>query len=339
MQDHMDHDSGTQASPGSGAGAPAASGSGSDGVVRRLRRAPRPLGLVLIAVPVVATAGAIGLPALAAASGPAGSSRLVAAAPATPAAFSRQRHATPSPSASRHRPASSDVAAFARAGYGYQDAVLLARLWGHRTSPYDAKGRAGEQLLGGGTLPTRPGQTAATVDAEAALDAYFNNGYDYDDALALAKKWHTKAVAGDLSSVKIGAGRNLLAGRPVGARPQGLRSTTALLRAFAGGGYGYDDAVLLARLWGEGLTPADAKARAGNKLLDGFPLPTRPGQTAATVSEDAATEAYFSHGYDYDDAVKLATLWHRGQDGDDLGGVKATAGRKLLAGITLPVHA
>lgn len=44
--------------------------------------------------------------------------------------------------------------------------------------------------------------------------------------------------------------------------------------------------------------------------------------------------AYFAAGYGYDDAVRLAALWHTDRN---IGLVKAEAGRRLLAGETLPV--
>jgi hypothetical protein len=45
--------------------------------------------------------------------------------------------------------------------------------------------------------------------------------------------------------------------------------------------------------------------------------------------------AYFAAGYGYDDAVQLAALWHTDQN---IGLVKAEAGRRLLAGETLPIQ-
>lgn len=60
--------------------------------------------------------------------------------------------------------------------------------------------------------------------------------------------------------------------------------------------------------------------------------------SSAPSEEDLqkAWDAYFSAGYDYDDAVKLAELWN---STDEIGGVKAEAGRRLLAGETLPIVA
>jgi hypothetical protein len=45
-------------------------------------------------------------------------------------------------------------------------------------------------------------------------------------------------------------------------------------------------------------------------------------------------DAFFAAGYDYSDAEKLALIW---KSKDDIGQVKVEAGRRLLAGETLPV--
>ena len=111
---------------------------------------------------------------------------------------------------------------------------------------------------------------------------------------------------------------------------------TTVEQRFLNAGYDYDDATLLARYWGHGLSPGEAKARAGEKIRDGFPLPIRHGQTASTVGETVALGAFFNNGYDYAEAARLAALWHRPAPGGDLAAVKALAGRRLLAGQALP---
>jgi hypothetical protein len=58
---------------------------------------------------------------------------------------------------------------------------------------------------------------------------------------------------------------------------------------------------------------------------------------SASPSEDEMERewaAYFAAGYGYDDALKLAEIWH---SKDEVGAVKAEAGRRLLAGETLPI--
>jgi hypothetical protein len=51
------------------------------------------------------------------------------------------------------------------------------------------------------------------------------------------------------------------------------------------------------------------------------------------TAAERAQNAFFTAGYDYDDAVRLGTLWHE----TDIGQVKADAGQKLIAGQTLPI--
>jgi len=131
------------------------------------------------------------------------------------------------------------------------------------------------------------------------------------------------------------------AGPPTGPRP--ARSSpsdvpTSPRERFRRAGYSYADAVLLARLWGGGMTVDAAKVDAGQKLLDGGTMPVLPGQTPETVSDDLAMDAFFNHGYDYTDATRLAKLWHRtsAAAGSDLSQIKVAAGRRLLAGQALP---
>ena len=71
----------------------------------------------------------------------------------------------------------------------------------------------------------------------------------------------------------------------------------------------------------------------GTSLRVGAPVPS----VAASYSQadlDKDWAAYFAAGYGYDDALQLAAIWHTDQN---IGLVKAEAGRLLLAGETLPV--
>jgi hypothetical protein len=52
-----------------------------------------------------------------------------------------------------------------------------------------------------------------------------------------------------------------------------------------------------------------------------------------SAQQDQAISAYFAAGYDYNDALALAQLWHMSGDPST---IKAEAGRRLLAGQTLP---
>jgi hypothetical protein len=98
---------------------------------------------------------------------------------------------------------------------------------------------------------------------------------------------------------------------------------------------------------GAGLFAAGTHLPAG--LLPGATVPARPAgvstgtPTAAVppvpteVSQtdlDRDLEAFDNAGYGYDDAVRLATIWHTKAN---IGFVKAEAGSLLLAGQTLPI--
>ncbi|GLX99815.1 MULTISPECIES: hypothetical protein [Actinoplanes] len=71
---------------------------------------------------------------------------------------------------------------------------------------------------------------------------------------------------------------------------------------------------------------------------EGAPAVT-PSAGVSTPPTEEETErylaAYFKAGYDYDAAVELAELWN---SKDEIGTVKAEAGRRLLAGENLPVN-
>jgi hypothetical protein len=95
---------------------------------------------------------------------------------------------------------------------------------------------------------------------------------------------------------------------------------------------------------GAGLLAAGTNLPAG--LLPGATLPvtrivTTPPATPPGVPPSLSQaelepdlEAYSRAGYGYDDAVRLAAIWHTQAD---LGYVKAEAGHLLLAGETLPI--
>ena len=181
--------------------------------------------------------------------------------------------------------------------------------------------------------------SARAYTEQQELDEYFADGYDYDNAVALASLWKQT----DIEQVKAAAGLKLLQGTNLPVTPNGtpLTPTERAQGAFFAAGYGYDDAVTLGTLWHE-TDIGQVKADAGQKLLDGQALPISPSSpTAASDSAppmasssfDAGLTAYFAAGYNYNDAVTLGKLWHE----SDIGLVKADAGQKLLAGQTLPI--
>ena len=176
-------------------------------------------------------------------------------------------------------------------------------------------------------------------DLQKAWDAYFNAGYDYDDAVALAKLW--KSTAGAIGDVKAEAGRRLLAGEtlPFAATPDDPEPQVSVnpkeeaqRRAYFAAGYDWDDAVKLAEIWKLD-DPDQAKAKGGKLLLAGKKLPVKPDPAnVETAKEEARVSAFFEAGYDVYDAGKLAKLWKL----DDAYSAKVAGGKLILAGKKLP---
>ncbi|NAZ88484.1 hypothetical protein GTR00_20670, partial [Kineococcus sp. T90] len=196
-----------------------------------------------------------------------------------------------------------------------------------------APGTAAPAPAPGGQEALRQAARAAAQEA-AALDAYFAAGYVWEDAVELGGLWNVDPV-----QAKVSAGGELLAGRelPVdpGGQPHGAPAPSPELAAYFGAGYGWDEAVELARLWN--VEPVEAKTTAGAHLLSGRDLPLEPGTApgAPPAPEDPRApqrEAFSAAGYTYDDAVELGELW-----GVDPWEAKALAGERLLAGEPLPV--
>ncbi|BCY12937.1 hypothetical protein [Actinoplanes sp. L3-i22] len=107
------------------------------------------------------------------------------------------------------------VTEFFSAGYGYDDAVKLAKLW-HLKTPYDAKVAGGKKLLAGQHLPFKPNPATAQENREGIqVDAFFAKGYNYDDAVKLAKLWKLKTPY----DAKVAGGKQLLAGQTLPIKP------------------------------------------------------------------------------------------------------------------------
>jgi hypothetical protein len=203
-------------------------------------------------------------------------------------------------------------------------------------------------VAGAPAVPTTSATPSLSPEQlQQAWDAYFGAGYDYDDAVRLAKLWN---MTDEVGSVKAEAGRRLLAGEalPFAATPEGPANPSPgtpepggaqtdpaearRIEAFFGAGYVYDDAVELAELW-KIADPYEAKAEAGKKLLAGKKLPIKPSpENVAVAKEGKQVEAFFDAGYDYEDAVRLAELWRTA----DAYQAKVQAGKKILAGDDLP---
>ena len=180
-----------------------------------------------------------------------------------------------------------------------------------------------------------PSEAVPSYSAEdrKAWDAYFSAGYDYDDAVKLARLWKSTDPIGE---VKAEAGRRLLAGEDLPFRPDpgnvADAKDAARVDAFFTAGYSVDDAVQLAELWNKP-DAYSAKIEGGKRLLAGKKLPIKPDPVhVETAQESKRTEAFFDKGYDYADAVKLAKLWKL----DSPYQAKVEGGKRILAGDALP---
>ena len=77
-------------------------------------------------------------------------------------------------------------------------------------------------------------------------------------------------------------------------------------------------------------TPIASPGVTGSPIASASPSAT---STPRTYTQDEEIAEYFADGYDYDNAVQLAALWHE----TDPYQAKADAGLKLLQGVPLPV--
>jgi hypothetical protein len=109
--------------------------------------------------------------------------------------------------------------------------------------------------------------------------------------------------------------------------------TQAQYETFWGAGYGAQDVEELNALWGTGDT--ETKARAGQLLIDGQPVPVAPSGTeeAPAVVSIEQSDAFFGAGYSGEDVEELSALWST-----DFLETKARAGQLLLDGRPLPIE-
>ncbi|MCU7728080.1 hypothetical protein ODJ79_30560 [Actinoplanes sp. KI2] len=199
-----------------------------------------------------------------------------------------------------------------------------------------------------GAVPTSAAPSTipsmSQADLERYWQAYFDAGYDYEDAVRLSVLWHVKA---EIGNIKAEAGRRLLAGEtlPFAATPNSpdptadpndpaTKAEQAQLAAFFNAGYTWEEAVRLAQIWHLS-DPSDAKTMAGKKLLAGQTLPVKPKPANVKEAKEAKqVAAFFNKGYSVDDAARLAKLWHLKTAYD----AKVEGGKRILAGQTLPIQ-
>jgi hypothetical protein len=115
-----------------------------------------------------------------------------------------------------------------------------------------------------------PAQPEATVGKE--LRAYFDAGYDYDDAVLLARYWND----GSPYQAKLDTGKTLIKSPGTFDFHHGDTAWTVAediaLGAYANNGHDYTEAQHLATVWGQ-TDLAIVKVTAGRKILAGIALP------------------------------------------------------------------
>jgi hypothetical protein len=132
---------------------------------------------------------------------------------------------TPTPSATP-KPTAAELKlwkqwdAYFGAGYSYDEAVKLKKIWKMKGDIGTVKAAAGQKLLDGKKLPVKPGTAVEhngfpSAKEEAQVDAFFAAGYNYDDAAALAKLWKQA----DPYKAKVLGGKKLLAGETLPIKP------------------------------------------------------------------------------------------------------------------------
>lgn len=124
----------------------------------------------------------------------------------------------------------------------------------------------------------------------AAADAFYASGrYTYCDLKILASYWKAAQDPNDTFAAKVSAGRKILNGiedvlleqLQEGARQWSASGRRCSFEDADNPAYSYEDAVKLAKLWGNGMTPYDAKLKVALNIEGGGNLWVR-GELAKT---------------------------------------------------------
>ena len=114
--------------------------------------------------------------------------------------------------------------------------------------------------------------------------------------------------------------------------PEGY--TPEQYEAFWGAGYTPENVEELGALWN--LEATETKARAGQLILDGQPVPVPAASTTPTepavVLTDEQFEAFWDAGYTAEDIEAIGAIWH-----SEFVETKARVGQMILDGQTPPV--
>ncbi|MFT7044519.1 MAG: hypothetical protein ACI81O_001618 [Cyclobacteriaceae bacterium] len=140
--------------------------------------------------------------------------------------------------------------------FSYSDSEPVADFWNDGTNNI---GGSQALLLASSSM----GGSSAESDQ---VDAFFAEGYEWDDALLLAKAWGMN----DPVEAKIKAGFNILQGHRQWVADflsEARASEENVWNAYATSIYDWDDAELLAKYWGLA-DPGVAKMKMGQLILD-----------------------------------------------------------------------
>lgn len=225
--------------------------------------------------------------------------------------------------------------AYVNSNYSYEDAELLAQLWNIPIA--EAKQAIGhkiinniEHLLPAKVAPDPKVDEHPTTDWDSkALDAFFNSNFTYEDAERLAQLWNQPdAYAGKkLIGAKILNGNEKLVHQMLKG-PGNTNPDEKFLDVFFKSDYTYDDAELLAQLWGMP-SAYEAKKVIGAKIFHGIeanlPDKIRRGGENKLNPDEKLYDAFFNSEYSYDDAELLSQLWNI-----SLGEAKKTIGSKII---------
>lgn len=205
------------------------------------------------------------------------------------------------------------VDAYYNNDHGYCDAQMLSAYWGKST--YQAKAKAGDMILDGQDDDLQYSLTQARRrHADQVNCWYSNDGFNYEDAVAVANYWNmsigdakaalgTKLEHGNLSTV-----RQVVTAAHQYAADETYSADEENLAVFIENN-SYCDAQMLSAYWGK--TPYQAKIKAGQMMRENaqFREVEIALQNARHTYAEQVDCRYSDSGFDYDDAVAVANYW------------------------------
>ncbi len=225
------------------------------------------------------------------------------------------------------------VAAYYDADHSYCDAQMLGAYWGKST--YHAKAKAGEILLDGQANELEFSLAQARRRHASQVDCWYgHDGFDYDDAVALADYWNVS-----IGEAKTSLGNKLEQGNLSTARwvvQEAHAAAESRLAAYSADGenfavfmenHSYCDAQMLSAYWGK--STYQSKLKAGRMMRENAQF--RDVKIALQGARKRHAEQvdcrYTDQGFDYDDAVAVADYWQT-----SVGEAKVGIEQKLEAG-------